>query len=138
MWYLGLKDNTPVGWSKEPTTGYIEVSQAVRDIHEVNPDYVWDGVTLSPPIIPEPTMQPPYTPQSITMRQCRLYLYAMDAGSTLTSINSYVLSQSPQAQIEWETSHEVWRASPMVEQLRLMFAWTTDQMDTMFRDASQL
>jgi len=53
-WYLGLKGDVPVGWSNEPVDGYIEVSQEVRDIHEVHPDYVWNGTTLVAPVAPEP------------------------------------------------------------------------------------
>lgn len=83
-------------------------------------------------IIPLPT------PSIISMRQCQLYLYNMDNGTTLQQIENYVLTLSRKAQIEWNTSAEVWRSSPMVEQMRLMFSWTMEQMDNMFLEASKL
>lgn len=57
-WYMGLdKDNKPNGWSREPSVGYIEVSDAVRTVHEQHPDYQWDGAQLAAPAPP-----PPYLP----------------------------------------------------------------------------
>jgi len=87
---------------------------------------------------PTPEPVPPYVPFSISMRQCQLYLYAMDEGVTLNTITNYVLTLSIPAQIEWNTSADVWRSSPMVEQMRLMFGWTVEQMDQMFVTAEQL
>lgn len=74
-------------------------------------------------------------PSTISMRQCQLYLY--DAG-LLSGVESIVASLSPKAQIEWRTSAEVWRSSPMVEQMRLMFGWTVGQMEQMFIDAARM
>lgn len=97
------------------------------------------GWTIYGGVWPLPISEPPVTiPQSISMRQTRLYLYDVDNGSTLSAVETYVLTMSPKAQIEWNTSAEVWRSSPMVEQMRVMFGWTIEQMDTMFIEASLL
>lgn len=58
MWYMGLnKNGLPNGWTQDnPPAGYIEVSDTVRLIHELNPTYVWDGTTLVAPVIPPPPL----------------------------------------------------------------------------------
>ena len=89
-------------------------------------------------VAPDPEPQPPIVPTQISMRQCQLYLWMMDEGVTLNTINAYVLTMQPLAQIEWDTSSEVWRLSPMVEAMRIMFGWSVEQMDQMFLDASEL
>ena len=58
--------------------------------------------------------------------------------SLRTAINQYVATLTIPAQIEWNTSAEVWRSSPMVEYMRVTFGWSVEQMDQMFRDAEQL
>lgn len=139
MWYMNLdNNNNPNGWSNVPSTGYIAVSQEIRYIHEGYAVYIWNGITLVAPAVIVPEPQQPYVPQSISMRQTRLYLYDLDAGATLSAVEAYVLTMPPKAQIEWNTSAEVWRTSPMVEQMRLMFGWTTKQMDQMFIDGNTL
>jgi hypothetical protein len=77
-WYLGLKGSIPVGWTNEPKEGYIEVSQAVRDIHESHADYIWNGTTLvAPPVYEAPVYVPTVADQiavlesSITPRMIR-------------------------------------------------------------------
>lgn len=90
-------------------------------------------VVSTPPEPPQP--EPPYIPSTISMHQCRLYLYDM---GTLAAVTAAVQQASPKAQIEWETSAEVWRSSPTVEQMRIMFGWTVEQMDQMFIDANEL
>lgn len=103
-----------------------------------NPSSEWlmeRGYEFYTPPTPEPIV---YVPQTISMRQCQLYLYAMDNGIILDNINNYILTLSKPAQIEWNTSAEVWRSSPMVESMRLMFNWDIEQMDNMFIDAFKL
>lgn len=84
--------------------------------------------------LPRPA-QPLWVPQIISMRQCQLYLYDMGA---LSDVEQIVQGMTPKAIIEWNKSSEVWRSSPLVEQMRVAFGWTTDQMDQMFIDAGGL
>lgn len=93
--------------------------------------YEW----ADPPAPPEPQ---PYVPFSISMRQCQLYLYDLDNGATLAAVAQLAQSMGAKANIEWLTSSEVWRNSPMVELMRQQFGWTTEQMDDMFREANKL
>jgi len=114
--------------------------------HYAGIGYTYDSAKdafIPPPPGPEYTLDenfnwiiaPPLIPQIIKMRQCQLYLYDIEM---LEPVNQAVLNMSPKAQIEWNTSDEVWRTSPMVEQMRLMFGWTVEQMDQMFLDAAAL
>jgi hypothetical protein len=81
-------------------------------------------------------------PQIITMRQCQLYLDNLpliNGRNVLDIIIEDVVPQlSRREKIEWDTSKDIWRSNPMVEQLRLMFGWTQEQTDNMFKDASLL
>lgn len=114
------------------------------------------GSTLIAPAEPEPgcyvafaegewhqienPVTPPPVPQIISMRQCQLYLDKMEpigGLNVLDIIDGYVETQPRPWQIEWAKSDEVWRSSPMVEQMRQMFGWPVEQMDQMFLEASQ-
>ena len=67
MWYMNLdSNNKPNGWSNEPSIGYIEVLQVVRDTHEINPDFIWNGVGLVAPPTP--------TPETLLSKQARVWL----------------------------------------------------------------
>jgi hypothetical protein len=134
MWYIQAENGKPIiGHQQEPAEGLIEISDETMDFIDLHGDWLWNGETVvEPPPVPEPL---PYTPTMISMRQCQLYLYDM---GTLAAIEAVVLTLSDKAQIEWRTSKDVWRSSPMVEQMRIMFNWSVDQMDQMFRDAEQL
>lgn len=81
-------------------------------------------------------------PHDISMRQCWLYLDAMPpitGRNVLDIINEDIVPTLPRrARLEWDARPPVWRSSPMVEQMRQMFGWTAEQMDQMFRDASEL
>lgn len=84
----------------------------------------------------------PYVPFEVSMRQCQTYLYQMpliNGRNVLDIIEQDVVpSLSKLAQIEWKTNPPVWRSSPMVEQMRVMFGWTIEQMNQMFIDAEKL
>lgn len=88
------------------------------------------------------TAEPLYVPHDISMRQCWLYLDAMPLinGRNVLDIilEDVVPTLSRRARLEWDARPPVWRSSPMVEQMRLMFGWNVEQMDQMFRDASLL
>jgi len=137
MWYMNAVIGRPIiGHQREFAEGLEEVTdETMAYIDSCPADYIWDGETVVTPSMVEPTIEPPYVPQIIKMRQCQLYLYDIEM---LEPVNQAVLNMSPKAQIEWNTSDEVWRTSPMVEQMRLMFGWTVAQMDQMFIDAAAL
>ena len=104
MWFMGLdNEGKPNGWSNEPSEGYIEVTQEVRDIHEVNPDYIWGGITLVAPPVPEPHI--PTEQEIISMLQSAVQSH-LDEGARLRmyvgilSACSYVNSTDPAFQAE--------------------------------------
>lgn len=78
---------------------------------------------------------PSIIPATISMRQAQLYLYDM---GTLDAVEAIVATLSPKAQIEWRTSNDVWRSSPLVEMMRVSFGWSTADVEQMFVDASLL
>jgi len=74
-------------------------------------------------------------PDTITMRQCRLVLFQR---GLLDAINQAVASMGQAAEIEWEYATEVKRGHPLVAGIAAMTGMTTEQMDTMFKEAAVL
>lgn len=135
MWYMGLdSNNKPNGWTQEPFEDYIEVSDEIKTIHEINPNYVWDGITLNAPVVitPEPFI---YIPQSVSMRQARLQLAKL---GTYNIVNNAVNMMDEVAKIQWEYATSVERNNPITAAIIQLLGWTEEQTDQYFIDASTL
>lgn len=79
-------------------------------------------------------------PESITMRQCRLYLLATGKlGLVAPAIASMPSPQREAAEIEWEYGAVVWRNSPLIAQLAPVLGWATPaDIDAQFQQAVAL
>jgi hypothetical protein len=79
------------------------------------------------------------TPASITMRQCRLQLLALNKLALVDGIiDAMPEPQKSAAKIEWEYAAAVERNSPLVENLGLALDLDGAEMDTLFMDAAKL
>jgi hypothetical protein len=74
-------------------------------------------------------------PNSISMRQARLQLLAMNL---LDAVNTQISTMPTAAQIEWEYATEVKRDNPLVLALQTALSMTDSDMDLFFSDAIQL
>jgi hypothetical protein len=81
---------------------------------------------------PSPTTEP--IPQSITPRQARLKLLEADLLDNLEA----VITTNRAWQIEWEYATEVKRDSPLIDAVASEASLTSDQIDQMFIEASEL
>ena len=82
-------------------------------------------------IEPEPII---IVPNSITMRQARLYLLSIEKLDDV----EILVSQNKAWQIEWEYASEVLRTNQLIPALQESLALTDEQVDTMFIEASKL
>lgn len=82
-------------------------------------------------IAPEPII---IVPNSITMRQARLYLLSLE----LLDDVEILVSQNKAWQIEWEYASEVQRTNQLIPALQESLALTDEQVDTIFIEASKL
>ncbi|QKF72795.1 hypothetical protein AFAEC_0604 [Aliarcobacter faecis] len=73
-------------------------------------------------------------PNSITMRQARLYLLNID----LLDAVEEIIAQNRKWQIEWEYAIEVKRDSFIVEAIQNSFNLTDEQIDSMFVEANKI
>lgn len=73
-------------------------------------------------------------PQSITMRQARLYLLSLN----LLDDIELIVAQNRAWYIEWEYANEVLRTNQLIPALQESLALTDEQVDTMFIEASKL
>ena len=97
--------------------------------------YQWDGagwVELNE--YPTPPPPPVVIPQSISPRQARLKLLEADLLDNLEA----VITTNRAWQIEWEYATEVKRDSPLIDAVASEAGLTSDQIDQMFIEASQL
>lgn len=88
-------------------------------------------LNITPYIEPEPII---IIPNSITMRQTRLYLLSLNL---LDDVEAFV-SQNQAWQIEWEYSNEVLRTNQLITAMQSSLNLTDIQVDTMFLEASKL
>jgi hypothetical protein len=92
------------------------------------PNAYWDGTQW---IVP-----PPWKPEQISMRQCRLVLLA---NGLLDSVQQFVdQSGDEAAQIEWEYANDVHRQAPLTAVIAQFLGLDSDQMDALFLQGSQL
>lgn len=73
-------------------------------------------------------------PNSITMRQTRLYLLSLNL---LDEVESFV-PQNPAWKIEWEYANEVLRTNQLIPAMQSALNLTNEQIDTMFLEAGKL
>jgi hypothetical protein len=90
-----------------------------------------DGQLIAPPES-EPTPEP--IPQSISPRQARLKLLEANLLDNLEA----VITTNRAWQIEWEYATEVKRDSPLIDAVASEAGLTSDQIDQMFIEASEL
>jgi hypothetical protein len=81
-----------------------------------------------------PPPPPVVIPQSITPRQARLKLLEADLLDNLEA----VITTNRAWQIEWEYATEVKRDSPLIDAVATQAGLTSEQIDQMFIEASQL
>jgi hypothetical protein len=77
----------------------------------------------------------PVPPNTISMRQCRLQLLALDL---LDDIDAAVGSMDRAAQIEWEYANDVTRGFPLVVAMQQLLGMTDEDVDQFFTDAAKL
>lgn len=77
----------------------------------------------------------PEVPSYVTMRQCRM---ALLNASLLSSVQSFVATQSDEVKIFWEFSIFVERAHPLVEIVRVQLGKTNEEIDALFIAANLL
>lgn len=73
-------------------------------------------------------------PQSITMRQARLYLLSLN----LLDEVEVIVAQNRAWQIEWEYANEVLRTNQLIVAMQSSLNLTDEQLDSMFLEASKL
>lgn len=73
-------------------------------------------------------------PNSITMRQTRLYLLSLNL---LDDVEAFV-SQNPAWLIEWEYANEVLRTNQLIPAMQSALNLTDEQVEIMFLEASKL
>lgn len=85
---------------------------------------------------PEPA-DPPITPrvESVTMRQARLQLLALDSYATVCAA---IASMPEAAQIEWEYAIDVQRTNPLVPAMVGLLGWSEADTDVYFIEAAKL
>lgn len=122
-----------------PNFGWIPFTASQNDVEEYGRLIYEDAINgkygdIEPyiePLLPEQIIQ---IPQSITMRQARLYLLQI---SLLDSVD-LILATNRAWQIEWEYATEVQRSSILVAALAEQLGLTSEQLDNMFIEASKL
>lgn len=78
-------------------------------------------------------------PQVVTMRQARV---ALENNDLLDGINTHLNNKQGKegklVRIEWEYAQEVRRDSVLVQQIKNELGWSDDQLDALFKQASQI
>jgi hypothetical protein len=93
------------------------------------------GWTYSNGVLTPPPTPPVPVPQSVTMRQARLALFA---AGLLDSVTTAIAGAGSAAQIEWEYAATVERASGLVPSMATALGMTDVQIDALFIAASTL
>lgn len=86
---------------------------------------------IAPYVKPEPII---IVPNSITMRQARLYLLSLGLLDEVEGI----VSQDRAWQIEWEYTSEVLRTNQLISVMQVSLNLTNEQIGNMFIEASKL
>ena len=135
-WYMGIDElGRPNGWDTVPWGCAIAVSDAVRTIHEVHPDYRWDGTTLVEHVQPTPPAPEPYIPTQLTRRQAKLILLQY---GLLDAVEAVVATLPRAAQIEYADALSFERSNPLMKLVAETAGLTTEQVDAMFVAGSAL
>ena len=104
----------------------------------VNGATLQDGVwTNPPPPTPSPPQPPapPSVPESVTPLQARR---ALRKAGLLTSINTFIATQSDEVQEAWEYCVSVHRNDPLIKSLQTELNLTDEQLDDLFRSAADM
>jgi hypothetical protein len=122
MYYIKANiGECPTEYSLQPRDGFIKVSDELAQVFLNNPTYIWNGSTA--------------VPDKITNAQCRLILLK---NNMLDLVNSSLSGMSQDAQIEWEYSGFIHRIHPLVLEMGTLLGLSSEQLDTMFIEASKL
>lgn len=89
----------------------------------------WIIRTVDPSTLPTPV------PSSVTAAQIRIFLHK---AGMLEGVEAQIASMSKEAQIAWEYSTEVQRASPLLDEVAQVFKLTPEQIDQFFIEAAAL
>ena len=85
---------------------------------------------------PDPADLPlKYSPDIISMRQCRLQL---NTEGTLTTVTNAITALGTVAQITWNSSTQVVKQDPMFQQIAAQLGKTAADIDLFFTNASKL
>lgn len=109
---------------------------AMIPLDPANSDYAAYLQWLSLGNTPEPATAPPATRvTSVSMRQAQL---ALLAAGYLDGVEAYVKTLPRTAQISWNTASVVDRSDSLVQALSSILSLTSEQLDTLFLQASLL
>ncbi len=87
----------------------------------------------------KPAVESPAVPDSVTMRQARLALFAAGKlAAVQAAIDALSEPTKTAAQIEWDYSNEVQRHNGLVSSLGPALNLTSEQIDTLFVEAAKL
>lgn len=103
----------------------------------VGPGWAYVDDAFAPP--PAPPAPPPTVPDRVTMRQARLALLAAGKLAAVgTAIKALPSPQKEAAQVEWDYSATVERASPVVALLASALGLDDAALDALFTAAAAL
>lgn len=83
----------------------------------------------------DPATLPPPVPESITPRQCRLWLLQQNL---LSSVEASIAQASEEVKISWEYANEFQRNDPILKQFATMLGLSDQAIDDFFIAAAQL
>lgn len=105
-------------------------AQFVDAPDDVQPGWLYDGSTFT-----APPVQPATVPQSVTMRQARLALLAVEL---LDDVEAAVAAAGRSAQIEWEYATDVQRSHPLIAAVQAAKGLSDADVDALFMAASEM
>lgn len=121
-------DNIPGDAVEITAEQHAALLQGQSDGKQIVPDESGFPVLITPEFVP-------YSPQSITMRQCRLQMLADDI---LDDVDSAVTAMGAAAKIEWEYAATVERGNVLVQAIQSIVSWDNERADQFFVEAAQL
>jgi hypothetical protein len=86
-----------------------------------------------PQSAPSPPPGPPPVPESVTPLQARK---ALRKAGLLSTVNTFIATQSDEVQETWEYCIAVYRNDPLIKSLQTELNLTDEQLDDLFRSAA--
>ena len=125
----GLVENM-TRWDGESDWTPPEGTQAILAPDSVGIGWSYDGTEWT---VPEPPPVP--VPTKCTGLQAR---FALNASGDRDAVETLVAASPIAIRDYWDLSTEFYRAHPVIELMRVALGWTTDKMDTLFREAAAI